>query len=573
MGKITTFNQLEINKIIQLYTSGEVSSTHKLAEFFHTSHKKISIILKENKIEINNKGGQQKYFNKINYRDILKQYESRLIQGYKFVVICKHDGKQFNDYLNTSGALTIYLKQLFPDLEIPSQFLRKEYAKENGKLWHEQHFDITQIEIESKDVIKCKYCDWETIDKDNLSGWYQNHLKKEHNKEIEDYIIEFPEELSYFKKYEKKLKRIKLFDEDENSYIACEVCGFKAKRLSSEHLQTHNLTVEQYKLKYGVYVVCNNEIQRSIDMFQYYNENGLTVCFTSKPEKEIASIFEQYNINTELNNRKILHGKEIDVYLPNYNLGIEYNGNLFHSENYGKDKDYHLNKTILANQNGCSLIHIFEDEWQYKKDIVISKLLYMLHINNDDKIKIRARKCNIKGITNEQKNDFLEKYHIEGKDSDLSIKLGAFYNDELVGVITFLKTNNKKQDSYNLLRFVINPKYIIIGLASRMLKKFINSYKPDRIISFGDRRWILNSDNNIYTKLGFKLAETLPPDYKYYNRKSKSLERVSKLSFNKKDMCEKHGISMDLTQDEVTNQLGYEKVWDCGTFKYELIIK
>ena len=64
----------------------------------------------------------------------------------------------------------------------------------------------------------------------------------------------------------------------------------------------------------------------------------------------------------ELHNRTILAGLEIDIYLPDYKLGIEFNGDYYHSSAF-KDKYYHQHKSLLAISKGINLVHIWEHEW------------------------------------------------------------------------------------------------------------------------------------------------------------------------------------------------------------------
>jgi len=71
----------------------------------------------------------------------------------------------------------------------------------------------------------------------------------------------------------------------------------------------------------------------------------------------------------ESNNRSVLNCLELDIYLPEYNVAIEFNGLYWHSELY-KEKDYHLNKTLECKKKGVDLLHIFEDDWVFKQDII-----------------------------------------------------------------------------------------------------------------------------------------------------------------------------------------------------------
>jgi G:T-mismatch repair DNA endonuclease (very short patch repair protein) len=63
-------------------------------------------------------------------------------------------------------------------------------------------------------------------------------------------------------------------------------------------------------------------------------------------EREVYEfILSLYNKEIIRNDRTVLNGKELDIYLPDYNLAIEFNGLYWHSEDY-VGKNYHLNKTI-----------------------------------------------------------------------------------------------------------------------------------------------------------------------------------------------------------------------------------
>ena len=176
-------------------------------------------------------------------------------------------------------------------------------------------------------------------------------------------------------------------------------------------------------------------------------------------------------------------------------VGFEYNGLFWHSEKMGKSKNYHLDKQNLAKKNGIKLYHIFSDEWIKNKEIVKSKIKNILGLSGK---KIYARKCEIKEITTEEKNKFLLKNHIQGIDKSTH-KIGAFYGEELVAVMTFSALRNvlgsKKEDNhFELVRFSSNN---VVGIASKLLKYFVKKYNPDKIISYADKRWTLD-ENNLY---------------------------------------------------------------------------
>ncbi len=123
---------------------------------------------------------------------------------------------------------------------------------------------------------------------------------------------------------------------------------------------------------------------------------------------EILNFCKSYYSNTISNDRITLNGKEIDVLIPEINLGIEFNGIYWHSELNGKDRDYHLNKTILAKSKGIQLIHIFEDEWIDKRPIVESMLRAKMSTLEN---RLYARKCVVSTVTSSEAISFLNNNH------------------------------------------------------------------------------------------------------------------------------------------------------------------
>ena len=251
---------------------------------------------------------------------------------------------------------------------------------------------------------------------------------------------------------------------------------------------------------------------------------------------------------------------EIDIFIPSLNLGIEYNGCRWHSEQFGKSKYYHLNKTNECNKKGISLIQIFEDEYNDKKEIILSKIKQLLHIQKLPKIP--ARKCKIYEITYNESKIFLEENHIQGHQK-ATLYLGAKFNDELVGVMTFVKIKNNE---WELNRFASNKKYICQGIGGKLFSFFVKNYNPKIVKSFADRRWTTNCHNNLYTKLGFKLEKTLKPDYRYII--DGSYKRIHKFNFRKQILHKKYGFDLSMTENEMAKKLKAYKIWDCGLYKY-----
>ena len=281
----------------------------------------------------------------------------------------------------------------------------------------------------------------------------------------------------------------------------------------------------------------------------------------SNAEVEISEMLK--TINPLQRNRDILNGKEIDIYIPTLKLGIEYNGLRWHSEEFGKDHKYHLDKLNKCNEQGICLIQIFEDEWINHKEICESKLKQICGLNTNP--KIFGRKCEIREIINKNDAyDFLNSNHIQGQ-AGCTIALGAYYNNELVGVMTFKK---EKEGYWDLNRFATDIRYQCVGIGGKLFKHFTRNYDYQEIKSFADRRWTTDPTNNLYTKLGFEFDSYVPPSYWYYNPKVDQYKRFHKFGFRKQHLHKQYGLPLTMTEREMTESLGYTRIWDCGLIKY-----
>jgi len=258
-----------------------------------------------------------------------------------------------------------------------------------------------------------------------------------------------------------------------------------------------------------------------------------------------------------LNDRKILQGKELDIVLPELKLAIEFNGLYWHSESKGKDKNYHLNKTIEAEKAGYRLIHIFEHEWENKRSIVESRLNNSLGNSKT----LYARKCEIREVTSKDSKEFLELNHIQGNAAG-SIRLGLYYENELVAIQTFCKSRFSTKTEWELLRYCNKLNTSIVGGASRLFKHFIKTYTPESIVSYSDIRW---NTGDLYNKLGFEYSHSSTPNYWYF----KGLKVESRVKYQKHKL-EKLLKSFDSSKTEQENMLdnGFKRIFDCGNRVY-----
>ena len=288
---------------------------------------------------------------------------------------------------------------------------------------------------------------------------------------------------------------------------------------------------------YGICHFCNNRKSVSI------------------PERELRKFLNELAPEEiKLNYRQLIGKMELDIVLPDHKLAIEFDGLHWHNENV-VENDYHLKKTESCESVGYQLIHIFEDEWRYKKAIVQSRLKGLLGKND----KIYARKTVCREISYKESKEFLEKSHIQGNCMS-KWQYGLFDGDKLVAVMTFGKS--RFADEFELLRFANAINTNVVGGASKLLKHFVQDHPEiSKIVSYADRRW---SRGNLYEKIGFKFLHKTDPSYFYRVGRV----RKSRFEFQKHKLIEQ-GFDPNKTEHEIMKERKCPRIYDCGTLKYE----
>lgn len=314
----------------------------------------------------------------------------------------------------------------------------------------------------------------------------------------------------------------------------------------------------------NVTIICPKHgafIQDASNHIHLVHECPKCAVLESKGEDEIYAFLVGLlgEDNVIQHDRIILGPKEIDIYIPSLKIGIEYDGLYWHSE-IVKDTNYHLQKTEDCENKGIRLIHIFEDEWHNKQVIVKSMLKNLL--GKTDR-RIYARKCEIRQVSAPVATSFLDSNHLQGRCPSM-LKLGLFYNDELVSLMAFGKSRHfigNGKTEWELLRFCNKINTNVIGAASKLLKHFIQEYNPNEIVSYADRRI---SVGNLYEKLGFELYNKSKPNYFYIIDN----ERKYRFNFRKNILMKKYGCPSDMSEHEFCLSQKWYRIYDCGCLCY-----
>lgn len=555
----------EISDVIKDYQSG--MGVNPICEKYHIGKVKVRKIIADAGLEMKKRGGQDKGGETDSIDNVRLSDDARYpnIQGKHYVAVLRTDKSVvLADYQNKAGNLTKYIKEQFGNES--TLWERKKYFVSTGMQWWEQWFNIELVD--DAPVKKCPYCDWTTVDTTNASGMFETHLKKKHNISKMQYIESHPEDKGYFSL--KNLTLNRQMETNKYNFVECKICGLRFARLGHHLGIKHKMTIEEYQQRFSDAVITSELFHSEQSVRSSIQNENMTCSFESKPEREIKEFITSKGFEC-VTDRHILHGKEIDMYIPELKIGFEYDGLLFHSANGGqKPFSYHLNKTIEAEKQGVRLIHIFEDEYIHHKDIVLAKISHILHADVD-KPRVMARKCTIKQIDRTLSNDFLDEYHIQSRSKSASIFYGAFFNDELIAVMGFYREYNRTIKSYQwvLDRFASDYHYRCQGLGSRMFSKFVQANNPQRIVSLADRRWSSSISSNIYTQMGFRIEEINAPSYSYILKRN--ISRMDKKMFRKNVLIKKYPeLHFDNTipEQEMALKAGFDWIWDCGKIRY-----
>jgi len=415
----------------------------------------------------------------------------------------------------------------------------------------------------------------EKIKQTSLKKWgvkSSNQAEEVKEKKIETSIKRYGVSTNLLTKENKeksKMTTLKKFGvtnyrQSDVSKLNKKITAFKNHKKILEGKFIINSTPEEFEARKDISAtccICNTA-------FLYNSSHGIKPrCPTCYPTPIGGSYQEDefYNFISTLtseniirSDRKILDGLEIDIFIPELNIGFEYDGIIWHGESFGKEKTYHLNKQKLAKSKGIDLFFIRSDEWLEKKEILKSIIKTKFNIIEN---KYYGRKCEIKNIAHKEADPFFCTNHIQGN-INAPVYIGLFYNNELVSATSFGKERNAK-NGYELYRYANKLNSSVIGGFSKMLKYFLNTYLPTYLITFSDKRLF---NKNTYVNSGFIYSGDTDPNYNYYKNGNYAGSRIKFQKHKLPELLEK----FDITLTEYDNMLinGYDRVWDCGNRKF-----
>jgi hypothetical protein len=301
-------------------------------------------------------------------------------------------------------------------------------------------------------------------------------------------------------------------------------------------------------------------------LYQRGFKHNIKICLECNPlntkttngHVEISDFLKEISIDIRMNVRDIISPYELDIYLPEQKIAIEFNGIYWHSELH-KNKKYHKEKLDKTNNLGIQLIQIWEDDWNEKKQIVKS----ILRSKIGKCRRIGARKCSISEISDSETKLFLNENHIQGW-AVSKLRYGLYLKDELVSVMTFSrgrKNMGGKSDEWEIVRYCNKIDTNVIGGITKLWSRFLKDVSPSKVISYCDQDFF---DGESYIRLGMsQTGESL--NYTWCD----GIKRHNRWNF-RKDKLVREGFDPSMSEKEIMYQRKWFRCWGSGNKKFEI---
>lgn len=238
---------------------------------------------------------------------------------------------------------------------------------------------------------------------------------------------------------------------------------------------------------------------------------------SSIEESEVADWLRTEGEVVQTNTREPLDGLEIDIYLPERKVGIEYNGAYWHHEGILQHRRIHELKSRRADRKGIRLVTVWDFDW---KDRAVAMKQHILHaIGRNAGSRVNARDCKVWPVKHETAKPFYREYHLQGPPWRAMQHIGLFHGLEMAACMSFGQGNSRRgktgDHEWELLRFA--TKGLVRGAASKLFAAFIREHNPETVWSFSDRQ---HFGGGLYRTLGFTRDGDVPADYRVAHLRS-----------------------------------------------------
>jgi hypothetical protein len=286
------------------------------------------------------------------------------------------------------------------------------------------------------------------------------------------------------------------------------------------------------------------------------SSSGCPQCAKSFSRKELA-LYEYVStlgFEVKQSNRKIITPKELDMYIPEKNVAIEFNGVFWHSEEQGKDKYYHYNKWLACKDKGIQLLQFWEDDWDRNPELIKRMVAHKLGVSQQ--IRISGHATKFVEVSEAVAKVFLTENHLQGYAT--AKYFGLEYNGEIVAMIGLRYF--KEDKGLEITRFAASAN--ILGGFSKLLKNSVPLYPEAKVIhsySHND-----HATGGVYEANGFTKKHEGKPGYSYVVSK---IKRVNRLSYTKAKFKSNPALKYEdgLTERGLATLNNLTRAWDAGS--------
>lgn len=288
---------------------------------------------------------------------------------------------------------------------------------------------------------------------------------------------------------------------------------------------------------------CGQRILRSLYTISY----GCPECNSheSRQQHEIKSFVRSVTGTSPVTTRSVINPYEIDIFVEDKSFAIEFNGLWWHTDKMKNERNYHARKTDMCREKGIKLLHVFSDEWKYKRRIIESMIKHRLGACNDS---VDARKCNLITLDAGAEKEFFSANHIDGYTRSKKA-FGLMHGNVLIAALSLREPHHKSMKQYTeVARFACALNKNVRGA----LGKLISAAKKETtkpLLSYIDQR---HGDGLSYVKVGFKKVKETQERFWWTD----CIHRYDRFKFkaNKKE---------NKPEQVVANEFGVFRIFGC----------
>ncbi len=224
----------------------------------------------------------------------------------------------------------------------------------------------------------------------------------------------------------------------------------------------------------------------------------------SAGELEVLEFVRSLGVEVKGGDREAV-GQELDIYVPEAGLGIEYDGLYWHSSASPTfRRARHWQKYLACYGKGVSLLAIYEDEWKSKRLLLEEMIRSRCH-RLQGAVILNARDLEVVHLQrNRDFEAFFEANHLDGH-VRASEAWGLVHEGKLVCCASLRRNFNRELE---IARLATATGYRVRGGAGRLIAKM-----PRPLVSFSNNR--LSGSGGVYRALGFAHVKSLGPSYWY----------------------------------------------------------